>query len=289
MISVTIAVPVFNEAELLRATLEELRAQSFRDFVVLIYDNASTDATPDVAREFVDADDRFRYYRQDHNKGALANFHESLLAADTPFFLWRAADDRWSENYLEALHGLLAAQPRKTLAVGTIVSRDMDGRKSRAAVYPLALEGGGLLRTIQMLRQSKASWIYGLFRRERLVKRMNEVVAGYGYPWGFDHLVLLRFILDDEVAGTRATTFFQIIKRNRAQAKARRTKPSLELMLGLRRKFYRLARRDIAEIGKGALTRAVLQVYLWFYVGKRVYRLPKVISRSIRRLWNKDA
>lgn len=283
MASLTVAVPVYNEAEMLRATLEEVSRQSFGDFVVLVFDNASTDATPDVAAEFAARDGRFRHVRQPHNKGALANFHESLLAAETPFFIWRAADDRWSDNYLEALHGLLTASPRDQLAVGTIETADLDGRKRRVAAFPARLRGQGAGGVIRMLRASKAAWIYGMFRREALTARMNEVVAAYGHPWGFDHLVLFRFILNDVVAGTAETTFFQVVKRTRGQATIRRTPPTLERMLELRRKFIAQARRDIAASGRAAAERLLLWAYLWPYTGKRVYRLPRLVTAALRR------
>ncbi|MCP8940107.1 glycosyltransferase [Alsobacter sp. SYSU M60028] len=281
MASLTVAVPVYNEAEMLRATLDEVSRQSFGDFVVLVFDNASTDATPQVAAEFAARDPRFRHVRQPYNKGALANFHESLMAAETPFFIWRAADDRWSDNYLEALHGLLTANPRDQLAVGTIETADLDGRKRRIAAFPARLRGQGAGGVIRMLRASKAAWIYGMFRREALTARMNEVVASYGHPWGFDHLVLFRFILEDVVAGTAETTFYQIIKRTRGQATIRRTPPALEQMLELRHKFYALARRDIETSARPPVWKAVWRAYLWFYTGKRVYRFEKILKRSL--------
>ena len=49
---VTVGVPAYNEASYLEAQLEYLRTQDFPDIEVLIYDNASTDATREIARRF---------------------------------------------------------------------------------------------------------------------------------------------------------------------------------------------------------------------------------------------
>jgi glycosyltransferase involved in cell wall biosynthesis len=56
---ITIGVPVFNGMPLFRESLECLRAQAFRDFEVWIFDNASSDDTPQFAAQFVAADSRF--------------------------------------------------------------------------------------------------------------------------------------------------------------------------------------------------------------------------------------
>ena len=119
---ITIGVPVYNGAAFLAEALENLRLQTFADFQVLIFDNASTDATAEIAARFVSEDTRFAYHRNDLNIGAVPNFHAVLQATNSPYFLWRAADDVSDLNYLEALHRLLASRPEKDLAVGRVVS-----------------------------------------------------------------------------------------------------------------------------------------------------------------------
>lgn len=64
MAAITIGVPVYNEEILLERALEALRTQPFADIEVLIYDNASTDKTPEIAQRFVAQDSRFHYFRQ---------------------------------------------------------------------------------------------------------------------------------------------------------------------------------------------------------------------------------
>ncbi len=51
---VTVFVPVFNRADVLRTTLESIFAQSFQDFELLVVDDGSTDASVEVARGFDD-------------------------------------------------------------------------------------------------------------------------------------------------------------------------------------------------------------------------------------------
>src|ERR1700689_2258225 len=107
MAAITIGVPVFNEAARLAGCLERLQAQTFGDFEVLIFDNASTDATGEIAKAVCKSDRRFAYLRQPVNRGAIGNFNDVLRAAQSPYFLRRAADDSADADYVEVLHGLL--------------------------------------------------------------------------------------------------------------------------------------------------------------------------------------
>lgn len=284
MAAITIGLPVFNEGELLKGSLETLARQTFADFEVLIYDNASTDNTGEVAQSFAGRDPRFRYFRQSENKGALPNFYDCLLAATSEYFLWRAADDRSDDTYLEVLHALLETDASKALAVGNVVSSDLDGSREKRTLAPDAQVAAKWSTRMTNLRNSHASWIYGLFRRAPLTERMNTVMRVYGYPWGFDHLVLFSFLIDNAVAGSPDTTFRQVIKRSRAtrtNTDKKHSKPDPVLMAALRRKFFAQVREDVHQRERNTLMRARLDAALWLYTGKRVYKYRKLLSRRL--------
>ena len=80
---VTIGVPVYNGANYLERALSSLADQTYPDVRVLISDNASTDATEEIARSFVAADNRFEYWRNDTNIGAVPNYDKVFYAATT--------------------------------------------------------------------------------------------------------------------------------------------------------------------------------------------------------------
>jgi len=66
----SIGLPVYNGEEFLAESLDALLGQTFHDFELIITDNASTDATEQVARDYVAQDSRVRYLRLDRNIGA---------------------------------------------------------------------------------------------------------------------------------------------------------------------------------------------------------------------------
>lgn len=58
---VVIGIPVFNEENYIAQTLKSLQNQSYHDFIAVISDNASTDHSGLICREFCERDSRFVY------------------------------------------------------------------------------------------------------------------------------------------------------------------------------------------------------------------------------------
>ena len=93
--------PVYNGEKFIREALDSLLAQTFTDFELIISDNASTDGTESICREYAEKDARIRYVRQIENKGAIANFKFVLDEAKAEYFMWAAHDDMWGENFIK--------------------------------------------------------------------------------------------------------------------------------------------------------------------------------------------
>ena len=98
---VSIGMPVYNGEPFIREALDSLLAQTFTDFELTISDNASTDGTEAICREYAAKDARIRYVRQTENRGAAANFQFVLDEAVGEYFMWAAADDVWAESFLQ--------------------------------------------------------------------------------------------------------------------------------------------------------------------------------------------
>ena len=116
MPKLSIGIPVFNGQSLLQKLLDSLLAQTFRDFEILICDNASSDRTPQICREYVRNDSRVYYVRNQRNLGAVANFNRVFELSTAPLFKWAAHDDLYHETYLDACVRLLEENPDVVLA-----------------------------------------------------------------------------------------------------------------------------------------------------------------------------
>lgn len=127
--AVSVGVPVFNGENFLVYALRSLQEQTFGDFEVIISDNASTDATEEIARTFVDEDSRFRYVRNERNLGANPNYNRTFALAKGQYFRWHAHDDVCDPKYLSLCHEVLAEDPTVSLVHSNTVYIDRMGNR----------------------------------------------------------------------------------------------------------------------------------------------------------------
>jgi glycosyltransferase involved in cell wall biosynthesis len=116
MARVSIGVPVYNGERYLADALESLLAQSFKDFEIVISDNASTDATPEIGRAYQSKDPRVRYFKSEQNRGAAWNFNRAFELSTAPLFKWAACDDLHEERFLERFVEVLDRDPSVVLS-----------------------------------------------------------------------------------------------------------------------------------------------------------------------------
>jgi glycosyltransferase involved in cell wall biosynthesis len=124
---VTIGVPVYNGERYLGEALASAAGQTGADIEVLVLDNASTDATADIAQDFVRRDARFHYRRHATNIGPVANYNALVGLARAPLFKWLPADDRMEPGFIQACVAALDADPRVVLATTRLEMIGIDG------------------------------------------------------------------------------------------------------------------------------------------------------------------
>jgi glycosyltransferase involved in cell wall biosynthesis len=117
---VSIGMPVYNAEAFLPETLDSILGQTFQDFEVIISDNASTDATPEICRTYARRDKRIRYEPNETNIGIIGNFNRTFQLSFAEYFKWHAHDDLIAPEFLLHCVELLSTDP-KTVLVGTRV------------------------------------------------------------------------------------------------------------------------------------------------------------------------
>ena len=134
-VSISVGVPVFNGAATIEQVLEGLRAQTFRDFEIIISDNCSTDETGDICERFTRSDDRVTYFRQPENIGPAKNFEFLLSKARGRYFLFAAADDFRSPDFLEINFSFL--EGNATFVASTCPDRLVGGSEEDNETFAL--------------------------------------------------------------------------------------------------------------------------------------------------------
>lgn len=137
---VSIALPVYNGERFLGASLESLLTQDFEDFELIITDNGSTDATPDICAEAARGDSRVSYHRSPVNRGLAWNWNRAVPLATGTYFKWAASDDLHLPGYLSATVDLLDHDPGAVLAHTRSADIDADGRRLGDIPVPVRMD-----------------------------------------------------------------------------------------------------------------------------------------------------
>ena len=125
---VSIGVPVYNGERFLEEALNSILMQTFRDFEVIISDNASTDGTPEICQAYAARDRRVRYYRSEQNFGAAWNYNRVFELATGEYFKWAAHDDLCAPEYLEQCAAVLDRKPAVVLCYPRTIIIDENGK-----------------------------------------------------------------------------------------------------------------------------------------------------------------
>lgn len=129
---VSVVVPSYNSAEFIRATIESILDQTFRDFELIISDHSSTDGTWEAVQQFV-ADPRVRLTRLPTGGGAPANWNAVTKLATGDFLKLVCGDDLLAplslSEQVTAMDAhpaaVMVASPRDVIdAAGNLVMRN---------------------------------------------------------------------------------------------------------------------------------------------------------------------
>ena len=178
----SIGLPVFNGEKFVSDAIGSILGQTYRDFELIISDNASTDKTEVICREYAASDPRIRYYRNDRNLGAAVNFNRTFELASGEYFKWAAHDDMLAPEYLERCVAALDAHPDAVLCQ-TLVHQ-IGERGEFRLIFDSSAPGADSSRPSERFAASVLTFhyaldIFGVIRAEALSKtRLHLPYAG---------------------------------------------------------------------------------------------------------------
>lgn len=126
---ITIVIPAYNYAKVLPRALMSVISQRQGHHEVIVIDDGSTDATPEVlsalGHQYPGA---FRVVRK--NNGGLASVrNRGIVEATTPWLIFLDADDELAPGALVAIDSHIGTHPKTEMIIGAHVSIEPDGRR----------------------------------------------------------------------------------------------------------------------------------------------------------------
>lgn len=108
---ITVIIPTYNRSALLQRAIVSVLQETRVPLRVHVFDNASTDDTPEVIQQLAAQDDRVVCTRHAANIGGIANFQHALASVDTTYFVPLADDDMLLEGFLYKAYTLMQTDP----------------------------------------------------------------------------------------------------------------------------------------------------------------------------------
>lgn len=189
---VSIGIPVYNGEKTIDTCIKSVLNQTYGNIEIIISDNCSSDSTATICRDFANLDSRITLVVQDENIGPVSNFDFVLSRSTGTYFMWLAADDFKSQDFIEVNLDFL--QKNLEYVASTCPNRFEAPTIENHDWEMLSLEDDQKFRIINFLRNANRSHglFYSLFRADVLKK----------YPWfgvnflAWDWLLLFYFSLN---------------------------------------------------------------------------------------------
>ena len=107
-----------NSSQFLREAIDSVYDQTFKDWEIIFWDNASTDASPDIARSYAarENDKRLRYFRAETPTPLGEARNLAIAEARGHYIAFLDCDDIWMPGKLAAQVALFETNPQVGLA-----------------------------------------------------------------------------------------------------------------------------------------------------------------------------
>jgi glycosyltransferase involved in cell wall biosynthesis len=123
----SIGMPVYNAERFVEQGIRSILNQTVTDFELILSDNASTDRTAEICRDFASQDRRIRFYKSEFNKGGGWNHNRVLELARGRYFKWQSNDDLCDPSMVEKCIDALERDPSAVLAHPETTIIDQNG------------------------------------------------------------------------------------------------------------------------------------------------------------------
>jgi glycosyltransferase involved in cell wall biosynthesis len=143
---VSVVVPMYNAEKYIGECIESVRAQSFRDWELLVVDDGSRDRSSEIVEAVAARDDRVRLLRHPGgaNLGVSNTRNRGIAEASGGFIAFLDADDAFEPAKLERQVALMASHPECVMChtgIRVVVERPADpGLSERMDAYSGIME-----------------------------------------------------------------------------------------------------------------------------------------------------
>jgi polysaccharide pyruvyl transferase CsaB len=124
---VSIVLPVYNGAVMIREAIESILQQTYRHFELIIVDDGSTDTTSEIVDSYAVKDDRIRVIHQENQK-LPRSLNNGFSLSRGEFLTWTSDDNRLKPNFLTRMVECLSNHPEWDMVYANMDIIGEDGK-----------------------------------------------------------------------------------------------------------------------------------------------------------------
>lgn len=134
----SVIIPAYNREKELPKCIESVLSQTYQEFELIIVDNGSTDSTKAIVQDYIDKDNRIKYFWQENSGSPAGSRNTGILKALGEWIAFLDSDDYWYKNKLELVTKTIEKN-ENIIAVSHYEDKIVDGK------YGCVLEHGNRL------------------------------------------------------------------------------------------------------------------------------------------------
>ncbi len=218
-IKISLGMPVLNGERHICYALDSIFKQTFKNFNLIIYDNASTDKTLSICKKYQKKYNNIKIYKQKKRVSGIENWISVLKKANRKYFLFCAHDDVFKEK--KYLNNLVNKISNDTIPFGRINIIDEDNNFikhiSNNKIYNY--NGPSMYRRLKFFITpslfGKNCIIYGIHERKHILKEIeyfkNSKYAKYNY---MDNYLNYKVLKEKKILHVNGVRLFKRVKNH---------------------------------------------------------------------------
>jgi glycosyltransferase involved in cell wall biosynthesis len=169
---VSIGMPVYNEEQFIEQAIVSILNQDYKNFELIISDNASTDQTKEICLNYSKRDSRIRFFSRDTTTDATTNFNYVAAIANGDFFMWASGHDTRDPSFISRCIAIFEKSNSIVLCYSDANWIDLNGKNIGIEKSDIDTIGINKINRIYKVfwNLGYAYPIYGMFRIESLEK-----------------------------------------------------------------------------------------------------------------------
>ncbi len=129
---VSVIIPVYNQEKYINECVQSVIQQDYEKLEIIVVDDGSTDATPNILKGFIG---KIKYIRQE-NQGPSASVNNGIKIAQGSLICWLGSDDLYLAGKIFHQVELLLREPSISIVYSDYIMIDSDGKEIQKIQVP---------------------------------------------------------------------------------------------------------------------------------------------------------